>query len=61
MRDSICLLNLNISIVNSVMTCDNLELLKILKKYKFWSQVDEHFETGTAKSLKDIEFGVEIG
>jgi hypothetical protein len=43
------------------MTCDNLELLKNFEKYKFWSQVDEHFETGTVKSLKDIEFGGEIG
>lgn len=33
--DSICLLNLNIIIVNSVMTCDNLELLKRLRNINF--------------------------
>ena len=30
------------------------------EKYKFWSQVNEDFETGTVKSLEDIEFGGEI-
>jgi hypothetical protein len=30
------------------------------EKYKLWSQVNEDFETGTVKSLEDIEFGGEI-
>ena len=48
---------------HSQFSCDLWQswIVENFEKYKLWSQVNEDFETGTVKSLKDIEFGGRYG